>query len=175
MGQDYNTILGNSVGTRFDVSPKPCRILPGIYVHGSERDSGLALTTDATRANQQKGTWKSASKHREIVASYIGAECEAKRLLGPIRNEHCHNIQISPFGAIPKSEPGKWRLIVDLSSPLGTSVNDGIAKQLCSLTYMTVDEVAARIVHLGRGAMMAKFDLPTGKCPSIQMFGGSWE
>ena len=34
---------------------------------------------------------------------------------------------ISPFGVIPKGHtPGKWRLIVDLSSPKGGSVNDGI-------------------------------------------------
>ena len=30
--------------------------------------------------------------------------------------------QLSPFGVIRKSLPGKWRLIVDLSSPNGGSV-----------------------------------------------------
>ena len=38
-------------------------------------------------------------------------------------------------------------------------MNDGITKELCSLSYMSVDEVAARIVQLGKGALMAKFDL----------------
>ena len=42
---------------------------------------------------------------------------------------------------IPKSEPGKWRLIVDLSSPKGASVNDGISKELCSLSYVHVDDI----------------------------------
>lgn len=38
-------------------------------------------------------------------------------------------------------------------------MNDGINKELCSLSYMSIDDVAARVVRLGRGALMAKFDL----------------
>ena len=55
---------------------------------------------------------------------------------------HC-----SPFGVIPKKhKPGKWRLIIDLSAPEGSSVNDGIAKELCSLAYTSVDEVVVCIL-----------------------------
>jgi len=43
-------------------------------------------------------------------------------------------IHISPLGIISKkNKPGKWRLIVDLSSP---SVNDGISEQLSSLSFV---------------------------------------
>ena len=77
---------------------------------------------------------KSTSEHKEVVMFYVGAECEAKRLLAPFRREQCPNIHISPFGVIPKAVPGKRRLIVDLSSPQGKSVNDGISKDLCSLS-----------------------------------------
>ena len=38
-------------------------------------------------------------------------------------------------------------------------MNDGIAKDLCSLSYVSIDTIAARVVNLGRGALMAKFDL----------------
>ena len=34
---------------------------------------------------------------------------------------------------IPKSQPGKWRLIVDLSSPEAVSVNNGIDRLMCSI------------------------------------------
>ena len=68
-------------------------------------------------------------------------------------------VQVSPFCVIPKSEPGKWRLILDLSSPEGFSVNDGVHKDLYSLSYMSVDEVAERVVEVGKGALLAKFDL----------------
>ena len=69
-------------------------------------------------------------------------------------------LQVSPFGVIPKCHaPNKWRLIVDLSSPTGSSVNDGISKELCSLSYVSVDTIAKQIVSLGRGAMIAKMDV----------------
>ncbi len=45
-----------------------------------------------------------------------------------------------------------------LSAPEGFSVNDGIARDRCSLTYITVDEVAERALQLGQGAQLAKVD-----------------
>ena len=33
----------------------------------------------------------------------------------------------------------QWRLIIDLSHPAGHSVNDGIPKNLCSLSYVMLD------------------------------------
>ena len=55
---------------------------------------------------------------------------------------------------IPKSTPGGWRLILDLSFPWQHSVNDGIAKELCSLHYPTVDEAIGHILKLGKGALI---------------------
>lgn len=68
-------------------------------------------------------------------------------------------MHVSQFGVISKSEPGKWQLILDLSSPEGGSVNDGVSRELCSVSYMSIDEVAAQVIRLGKGALMAKFDL----------------
>ena len=38
-------------------------------------------------------------------------------------------------------------------------LNNGVDKDLCSLSYMSVDEVAERVVGVGKGALLAKFDL----------------
>ena len=48
---------------------------------------------------------------------------------------------------------------MDLSSPEGHSVNDGIETNLCSFTYVSIDNVAAAIVQLGKGALIAKTDI----------------
>ena len=70
------------------------------------------------------------------------------------------NLQISSFGVIPKKgQPGKWCLIVDLSSPLGASVNDGISADEFTLHYITVDQIIRSVSRLGKGALMAKFDV----------------
>jgi hypothetical protein len=60
---------------------------------------------------------------------------------------------------IPKGQPGKWRLILDLSSPHGRSVNDGIDPEQFSLHYIKFDEVVAMVTKLGQGALIAKFDV----------------
>jgi len=58
-----------------------------------------------------------------------------------------------------KSQPGKWRLIVDLSSPGGASVNDGIDPQDFSLQYIKVDQVIHMVSCYCPGALKAKFDV----------------
>ena len=60
---------------------------------------------------------------------------------------------------IPKSTAGKWRLILDLSWPDGHSVNDGIDPDLCSLSYVSVDDAARAATRLGQGALLAKVDI----------------
>ena len=58
-----------------------------------------------------------------------------------------------------KHQPGKWRLILDLSSPDGHSVNDGIRKDPFMVQYMKVDNIIDGIMSLGRGTLIAKFDV----------------
>ena len=48
---------------------------------------------------------------------------------------------------------------MDLSSPHGHSINDGIAKELCSIHYASVDDAASQVVEVGQGAFLAKMDI----------------
>ncbi len=74
-------------------------------------------------------------------------------------------IHCSPFGVIPKnSRPGNFRLILNLSAPEGAGVNDGISKELASLSYVTPDEVAGLAARLGRGALLAKMHIKQAYC-----------
>jgi len=69
-------------------------------------------------------------------------------------------LHISSFGVIPKrDQPGKWQLIVDLSSPGGSSVNDGINTEEFTLQYIRVDQIISMVACYGPGALMAKFDV----------------
>ena len=43
-------------------------------------------------------------------------------------------------GMISKSDL-KWWLLLDLTSPEGASVNDGINREWCSLSYLSVEEM----------------------------------
>ena len=101
----------------------------------------------------------SATQFLQTIDDYLSQELALERIavapqdLVPI-------VHTSPFGVIPKKhKPGKWRLILDLSSPTGLSVNDGIDKKLCSLAYTSIDEVVKCIISRGQGAMLAKVDI----------------
>ena len=68
-------------------------------------------------------------------------------------------VHISRFGIIPKtSQPGKWRLILDLFSPTRSGVNDGIAKHLCSMHYSNLDQAITVIAKKGTAFFLAKID-----------------
>ena len=90
----------------------------------------MALTRDSIH------NMLSADTNPQVVADYVhasrsgsGQSPKAGSVTG---------VQVSPCGVIPKGHaPGKWRLIVDLSSPQGASVNDGIPREACSVTYIT--------------------------------------
>ena len=70
------------------------------------------------------------------------------------------NPRVSRIGVIPKPhQPGKCRLITDLSSPKGERINDGIDPALCSVSYATVNDAVKCINTLGYGALLAKFDI----------------
>ena len=66
-------------------------------------------------------------------------------MLGPFPPAECPpHVHINRFGVIPKGHnTGKWRLITDLSFPRGLSVNDGVDEALSSLSYISVDHIAA--------------------------------
>ena len=62
------------------------------------------------------------------------------------------------MGAVPKKN-GKWRVIMHLSAPEGSSINDFIDKEDFPIHYATVDDAVAMVSRYGKGCMMAKIDL----------------
>jgi len=101
----------------------------------------------------------SASANPDAVREYLATECAEGRVMGPFSPEDFPLVHVSRFGVIPKGSTGKWRLIVDLSSPEGGSVNDGVDANLCSLSYVEVEEAAREVATVGRGALLAKVDV----------------
>uniref|UniRef100_A0A1X7VET0 Uncharacterized protein n=1 Tax=Amphimedon queenslandica TaxID=400682 RepID=A0A1X7VET0_AMPQE len=97
---------------------------------------------------------KSATSHMglvfeqpEMVSIYIAEEVAAGRLLPATA------IQQSPIGIIPKkNKANKFRMIVDLLSPIVQSINDGICKEDYSFHYASVTDTAQSIVACGCGA-----------------------
>ena len=101
----------------------------------------------------------SARDRPEVIDEYLAEECSVGRVVGPLNPALFPGIQANRFGVIPKGTTGKWRLIVDMSFPEGSSVNDGVSESLCSLTYIGVKDAVKAVVARGRGTLLAKVDI----------------
>ena len=106
-----------------------------------------------------KQNMPSAPQHPSVLDQYLANEVSLGMVAGPFSAPPFPNLHVSSFGVIPKrGQPGRWRLIVDLSSPEGASVNDGIDPDKFTLHYIKLDQVIHVVSKLGVGALMAKFD-----------------
>ena len=127
---------------------------------GLGRGFRIGFDYGSHRCRSAKTNMKSALQNPAVVDRYLATEVGLGRILGPLEPSSLPLVVINKFGVIPKShQPGRWRLIVDLSHPNGWSVNDGIQPELCSLSYTSVDEALRLILPLGPGTQLAKFDI----------------
>ena len=136
---------------------------------------GFHIGVDRTKSvrRSRQGNLLSVMTHPALVADHLTAELEAGRLLGPVPEPLAKLCQISPLGLIPKPHQlGKWRLIVDLSSLQGSSVNDAISPELCHLRYASVLDAVALVRHLGKGTTLAKINLHPDDHP---LLGVGWQ
>ena len=96
----------------------------------------------------------------QTVTEYLSKEVALGRMWTILAGKWPKGLQTSPLGLIPKkNRPGKWHLIVDLSSPENKSVNSGINQEVASLAYASLDHLAGLVVSAGRGSFLVKADI----------------
>ena len=124
----------------------------------------------------------STSENSQVIEEYLRKKIEQGNIIGPFSPHLTPAIRINRFGVISKKhQPGKWQLITDLSFPEGKSVNDAIDPKLCSLKYITVDQVAKQAIALGEGSLIAKIDIKSAYrlipvAPKDRLYlGMNWE
>ena len=100
----------------------------------------------------------SARNNPEAVATAIFKEVHRGHTSGPFTQPPFPILHCSPLGAVPKKD-NSHRLILDLSSPKGTSVNEGIPPETFSVTYSSFDDAVTLVSTLGPDAHMAKMDI----------------
>ena len=131
-------------------------------LRGIERGFRIGFQGEVKKLRSRLKNMVSAAEHPGVVANYLEEELQQGRIakVGSVEQAKEHKIHCSPFGVIPKKNRiNKWRLILDLSSPEGCSVNDGIQKDLASLSYVSIDDVVAEVLRKGRKSLIAKMDV----------------
>ena len=92
------------------------------------------------------------------VTEALSKELVRGHTAGPFSSPPLPNFHCSPLGVVPKKD-GTFRIILDLSSPKGSSINDGISKENYSVRYSSFDEAVDLVFRLGPDCQMAKLDI----------------
>ena len=79
-------------------------------------------------------------------------ELERGHIAGPFAQPPLKKFRSFPLGAVPKKD-GTSRLIIDLSSPNGLSINDFMSKEDYSVTSSKFDDVVSMVKPLSKSAL----------------------
>ena len=149
----------------------PDRMFRNYILDGIARGFRIGFNYSQCSCRPATSNMRSALENASVVQAYLDVEVALKRIIGPVA-PHLAPVgtQLSPFGVIPKSsQPGKLRLILDLSSPDGRSVNGGIEPELCSLQYLWLDEVVRQIGRRGEASAYRIVPVHPGDRPMLGM------
>ena len=109
----------------------------------------------------------SALRFQEDIDFYIATEVSFGALGGPYDRPPFTYLHTSPLMTRPKKDSVHRRVIMDLSWPPMTSINDAIRGEsyvdgLMRIRLPTIEYMEGRILDLGRGAYLYKTDLARG-------------
>ena len=121
--------------------------------------TGFRLGYTGPRVSTSARNLVSARQNKEVLQGKIDRELHLGRIAGPFPSPPFPNLRCSPIGLVPKQTPGEFRLIHNLSSPLGDSVNDHIDPAKATVSYTSFDDAVELVSSLGPGALMAKSDI----------------
>lgn len=136
--------------------------------------------TDLPRSKVSRNH-KSAIEHPSVIQDFIAQGRELGRIAGPFPSPPFTHFVSSPLGVVPKSEPGKFRVIHDLSFPKSNSVNSMIPDENSTVQYDSIDNVTVLLRKFGHGALMAKTDIQDAfrivpiHPNDYKLLGFSWE
>ena len=110
------------------------------------------------------GNHNSANQYPEHVLHYLQEEIQYGAIVGPFKVPPINKLHVSPFMTRDKSSSEHRRVIIDLSWPIGQSVNSGVSsdKYLNTefvLTYPSIDNITDEVLKLGRGCHIFKVDI----------------
>ncbi|XP_027136074.1 uncharacterized protein LOC113746034 [Larimichthys crocea] len=127
------------------------------FTHGFH--PGLYVTPDSSFSCHNL---QSAISDPDTVDRLLAKEVTETFMIGPFSSPPFPSFRISPIGIATRKYSGKKRLIIDLSSPHGStvpSINSLIPSPDFSMQYSTINHAISLIRAAGRGAWLAKADI----------------
>ena len=99
-----------------------------------------------------------SNEKTQAIDDAIRKELENKRISGPFTKIPFNVFQINPISVVAKKSGG-YRMITNLSSPAGSSINDGICDVFARVSYASLDTAINLILEAGQNPFLAKSDI----------------
>ena len=125
-------------------------------VHGLKHGFDIGFT--GTFSHTLPKNLKSAENNADLVQQAINKEISRGHTAGPFPYPPFPLTHCSPIGAAPKND-GSIRLIMDLSQPHGSSINDDISKEDFTFQYSRFDDATDMLMRAGPGSLLCKLDI----------------
>ena len=93
-----------------------------------------------------------------ILSAQILKEVQLSHSVGPFLFPPLPHF-VSSSLAVREKKNGGYRIIMDLSRPFDSSVNDFIDRDEYSLSFCSVDDAVYNLINLGKNAFMTKLDI----------------
>ena len=115
---------------------------------------------------------RSAHRHSSAVTQAISTEISRGHTSGPFLSPPFTITHCSPLGAVQKSpDSPEVRLILDLSQPRGSSINEGIMEEFVSVRYTSFDEAVEMVRAVGEWVYVGKNGWQTCFSPLSCLYG----
>ena len=101
----------------------------------------------------------SSLEYSKAVDENLKKEVLAGRMEGPLCELPFSKFQLNPIGLIPKKTAGEFRMITNLSSPKGSSINDGISDEFAEVSYSSLSNALDLIRQCSVPPFLAKLDI----------------
>ena len=150
----------NSEAWKIGLQDHPDAVFASYFLRGIDQGFRIGSNRSCT-LRPARSNMSSAREHAAMISDYLKEQVEEAKVCGPFpENSSPCSLHFSPIGIIPKPhKPNQWRLIIDMSSPEGVSINDSIASAQATLSYIGMEDVAREILSLGKGTLLAKIDV----------------
>ena len=134
----------------------PNRYLVSYIVDGLRNGFDIGFTGNPSATFPKN--LRSADQNKSEIQSAINKEVHRGHTAGPFPSPPFPLTHCSPIGTAPKKD-GSVRLIMDLSQPHGSSINDDISKEQFSCEFSKFDDATDLLMEAGPGSLLCKLDI----------------
>ena len=121
---------------------------------------GFSISFEGPDSPLTSNNSPSVQQNPQIVAEKLAKELKLNRIAGPFKEIPFHNFKCSPLALRPKQQPGKYRLLHNLSYPYDEhSVNHNIPQQSATVKYQSLEDAIQLIHKHSPSPYLAKSDI----------------